>query len=292
MRLDPRMLPTITLFCMMCALGMGLHPADFRRLIQRPRAMAFGALGQLLLLPLTAFAIAHALRLPPTVAIGLLLIAACPGGVTSNALAKLARGDAALSVSLTALSSCLAFLTIPVVVDIALRTFAVEAAAIRMSPGATLTTLFSSTVLPIALGMSVLRWRPNLAESVRRPLLLGSTAVLMLLVAGLGVSLFWSERDMGALFWRAAPAVALLIAAMTAVGVLGARSLGLSSSEGRTIAIEIGMQNFNLAMVVALQLLQEPRYVGVAIVYLPLMFVFAFALMARRGKTLRAHSRA
>ncbi len=101
----------------------------------------------------------------------------------------------------------------------------------------------------------------------------------MLLIVGLAGSLFASGEDFGGLFLRATPAVVLLITVMTGLAVFGARALGLRREQGRTIAIELGMQNFNLALVIALTLLEQQRYAGVAIVYLPVMFLFASGLV-------------
>lgn len=274
------LLPTLTLFAMMLAMGMTLEPRDFARLLRTPTAFALGAFGQLVLLPAVAFALASALELGHTLGVGLMLIAACPGGVTSNALAHYARGDAALSISLTAFSSVVAFLTIPLVVGFGLSAFADTSRAIALPFAGTAATILSTTALPVALGMLVRRVRPRTAARWHRPLLAISTSLLLLLIAGLGTSLWSSEEDMSGLFRRAAPAVAALIALMTAAGLVGARALRLPGPQARTIAIEIGIQNFNLALVVGMTILREPLYVGAALVYLPMMFVFTGGVIA------------
>ena len=289
MRIDFSLIPTLTLFAMMLAMGMTLRLDDFRRIAMHPGPIGFGLLGQLVLLPLAAFAIAALLALPQTYAIGLVLIAACPGGVTSNVLAHYARGDTALSISLTAFSSLVAFATVPLIVTLGIRAFGGASGAIELSAAEMAWTLLLTTALPVFLGMAALRYRPHLAARLQRPLLLGSTGVLLLLVAGLGVSLWSSEENIASLFGRTLPAVALLIGVMTGFGMLGARALGLDAAQGRTIAIELGIQNFNLAMVVAVTVLDEPRYVGPALIYLPVMFVFAFGLIAAgRGRSATA----
>lgn len=280
MSFDFSLIPTATLFTMMLAMGMGLRASDFGRLVRSPLPVGFGLLAQLVLLPTVAFAIGRTLAPSPSVAIGLILIAACPGGVTSNALTHYARGDVALSISLTALSSAVAWLTIPLVVGLGFRTFVGPGANVALSPVETMTTLFTTTAVPILLGMGVLRLWPERAIRLARPLLLGSTCVLMLLVGGLGVSLARSETDVVGLLSRSLLPISTLMLVMAGVGLLGARRLGLSAPQARTIVLEVGIQNFNLAMVLALTLLEEPEFFGPALVYLPVMLVFGLAFVA------------
>jgi len=278
-------IPTATLVVMMLALGMTLRAADFRRLLGSPAAVVFGVAGQLVVLPAAGFAIAHAFSLPHTLAVGLVLIAACPGGVTSNVLSWLARGDVALSISLTAVSSVVSFVTVPFLVSLALRVFGADGPPVTLSLVEMVTTLFGTTALPVLIGMAVLHVRPAWAARLHRPLLGASTSVLMLLIAGLAFNVSSSSRDLSDLLRRATPAVVLLVASTMAVGLAGARALGLGGPTARTLALEIGIQNFNLALVVAITILGNDRYVGPALVYLPVMFAFAggVIVMGRRA---------
>ena len=275
-------IPTATLFAMMLALGMTLRPVDFRRIASAPAAVLLGMLGQLVLLPVTAFGIARWLELSPTLAIGLVLIAACPGGVVSNALTQLARGDLALSITLTSLSSGVSFLSVPFVLSLAFDAFGGEGRRIALSFVEMAATLFGTTVLPVVIGMAFLRWRPAAAERLHRPLLNVSTGVLMLIIFALFVSLWRSSSDlpMAKLVRNGTPAVVALIATTMAAGAIGARILDLGGAIARTITLEIGIQNVNLALVVAISLLGEQRYAGPAIVYLPVMFAFASGVIA------------
>lgn len=276
-------IPTGTLFAMMLALGMTLRLDDFRRLATAPVAIAIGLLGQLVWLPLVAFALAHLFPLSKTQAVGLVLIAACPGGVVSNVITRLARGDVALSISLTAASSIVCFVTVPVIVGLAMRSFGVaEQAAFSLTFADMASPLFSTTALPVLLGMALLRWWPALAARVQRPLLGVSTVVLMLLVVGLGVGMAQSagELALGQLFVQTTPAVVALIAITMGGGLFAARLAGLDGARTRTLALEIGLQNFNLALVVSMSLLGEQRYAGPALVYLPAMFLFSGAVVA------------
>lgn len=278
MSIGPGDVATASLFCMMVAMGMELHPADFARVFRRPAAFVCGALGQLMVLPVVAFLVARLLGLPPAAGVGLMLIAACPGGATSNAFSRFARGDVALSVSLTAFSSAIAFLTVPFVVGVGIRAFAGESVGLELPFVSTALRLSTTTALPLALGMACLHWRDDLAARVRGPLLGVSTAVVLLLVLGLGASL--GAGDAQRLLVGIGPAVALLIACMLALAAGAGALLGLDAPQRRTIAIELAVQNFNLALVVALGILDEPRYLGPALVYLPLMLALASGLAA------------
>jgi BASS family bile acid:Na+ symporter len=278
-------IPSAVLFVMMAALGMTLRADDFARLGRTPRAVVFGLAGQLLALPLVAFGLAATLPLSPTLAVGLVLIAACPGGVTSNLLSYAARGNVALSISLTAMSSLVAFLTVPFLLSLALAAFGGAEATVALSlPGMT-ATLFGTTVVPVVGGMALLRFRPALAERLRGPLVGVSGTVLLLLIVGLGFSLFASGTDVADLAKRGTPAVALLIAIASAIGLLGGRALGLDAATGRTLGIEIGMQNFSLAMAVSMTFLDEPLYLGAALIYLPLMLLFSGVIVALGRKS-------
>jgi BASS family bile acid:Na+ symporter len=284
-------IPTATLFAMMLALGMTLRPVDFRRIATAPAAVLLGLLGQLVLLPVAAFAIARWLELSPTLAIGLVLIAACPGGVMSNALTQLARGDLALSITLTSLSSLVSFTSVPFVLSLALDAFGGGERRVALSFVEMAATLFATTVLPVGIGMASLRWRSAVAERLHRPLLHGSTAVLMLMILALFVSLWRSSGDlsMARLLRDGTPAVVALIATTMTAGALAARALDLDAAIARTITLEIGVQNVNLALVVA-SLLGEQRYAGAAVLYLPVMFGFASGVIAlgRRAEARRS----
>jgi BASS family bile acid:Na+ symporter len=276
-------IPTGTLFVMMLALGMTLRIDDFRRLASAPLAIAIGLFGQLVWLPLVAFALAHVFPLSQTQAVGLVLIAACPGGVVSNVIARLARGDVALSISLTAASSIVSFLSVPFVVGLAMRSFvAGDGAGFSLTFADMASPLFLTTALPVLLGMALLRGWPALAARVQRPLLGISTGVLMLLVAGLGVRMAQSagELSLAQLFVQTTPAVVALVAITMGGGLLASHLARLDAARTRTLALEIGLQNFNLALVVSITLLGDQRYAGPALVYLPVMFLFAFAVVA------------
>ena len=281
-------IPALTLFAMMLAMGMTLGPSDFRRIVVQPRAFALGTVGQLLLLPALAFGLAWAFGLEGEMAIGLVLIAACPGGTTSNAISYLARGDVALSISLTAVSSSVAFLTVPFVVGLAIAGFATEGPELSLPFAESAVRLGLTTALPVALGMIVRAFWPRAAERWHRPLLNVTLSVLLLLILALFVSLTQQDITWSRLVMQGTPPVVALLLVMTTFGLLGARALGLDAAQGHTIAIELGIQNFVLAMVVALTMLERPEYLGVALLYAATMFAPAFAMAVRGPRAERA----
>lgn len=278
--IGPGDIATASLFLMMVAMGMGLRPADFARVVRLPVAFVLGTVGQIVLLPLVAFGLAYAFGLEAEAAVGLVLLAACPGGATSNAFSQLARGDVALSVSLTAVSGFLSFVTVPLVVGLAIRAFAGDAKEIELPFGETALRLFTTTALPVSLGMVALRLRPEASARWRRPLLLATTAAVVLLVVGLGAGL--TGADALRLFLTLGPGVAALLA------WAGGAALRLPPTQRRTLVIELAIQNFNLALVVALTGLGDRLYLGPSLVYLPFMLVFAGLVVARASRGRRS----
>lgn len=237
------------LIVLMFQLGIELDRASFAGVIRRPAAVAAGLVGQLLLLPLIAFGVALAFRLPPVYFMGLILIACCPGGSSSNVFSMLAKGDVALSVTLTALSSLITLFTIPLVMGFAARFVSVHAdTVIDLSAGKLLMQNIVLLFLPMAAGSLFRRHWPVAARHVHT--LLGRMAfpALMLLAA-----LFFIQyadaivRNFRVLGFSAA---ALILLAMFA-GALLSRSLRLGRAVRRTIVIEVGMQNAAQAIAIA-----------------------------------------
>ncbi|MEM6306296.1 MAG: bile acid:sodium symporter, partial [Pseudomonadota bacterium] len=155
----------LSLAIIMLSLGVGLTGADFARVAQRPRAFAVGAFAQVLLLPLAALVIIQLFGLAGEIAVGFMLLSFCPGGVTSNIISKLARGDVALSVSLTAVVSLLSILTVPLLTAWAVTRFMGDA-----GPDVSVTSLalamFAITTVPVLLGVALRRFAPALAARI------------------------------------------------------------------------------------------------------------------------------
>ena len=226
------------LIALMFQLGIELDRQAFAGVARRPAAVVAGLLGQLALLPLIAFGVGLAFRLPPVYFLGLLLVACCPGGSSSNVFSMLAKGDVALSVTLTALSSLITLFTIPLVMGFAARFVAVHAgAAIELPVGKLLVQNIVLLFLPMLCGALFRHWRPRAARRVHE--LLGRVAFVQYASTIL--------ENLGVLGLAAG---ALILLAM-AGGSLLARLFRLRRAVRRTIVIEVGMQNAAQAIAVA-----------------------------------------
>jgi bile acid:Na+ symporter, BASS family len=280
MSFDFSVIPAMTLATMMLALGMELRIADFRRVLRQPRAAVLGVFGQMVLLPCVALAMALLLPFALATAVGILLLSACPGGATSNMFARYARGDLALSISLTAISSVLAPISVPLIVGLGLALIAGTQAPIRVSVPEMVATLMLTTAVPVGIGMTLLRWFPAAAEQGRGKLLAVATAALILLIVGLAVNTARAQPDVLGLFARSSVAVGILIVVCAMIIATSSRWLGLPRREQRTLVLEVGIQNVNLALVIALSFLEEPDYLGPTLVYLPFMLLMGAAIIA------------
>ena len=237
------------LIALMFQLGIELDRQAFAGVARRPAAVVAGLLGQLALLPLIAFGVGLAFRLPPVYFLGLLLVACCPGGSSSNVFSMLAKGDVALSVTLTALSSLITLFTIPLVMGFAARFVAVHAgAAIELPVGKLLVQNIVLLFLPMLCGALFRHWRPRAARRVHE--LLGRVAfpALMLLAAVFFVQYASTILENLGVLGLAAGALILLA---RAGGSLLARLFRLRRAVRRTIVIEVGMQNAAQAIAVA-----------------------------------------
>lgn len=240
-------LPILTL--LMFELGLTLRPADFSLFLHRPRPVIAGMIGQLVLLPVIAWLLASALSLPPIFAIGLMLIACCPGGSSSNIFSMLAKGDVALSVSLTAISSLLTLFTIPVVMGWATAHFGTMADAdIHLPIGNLIMQNIVLMLLPIVVGIVVRSKAPRAAAAIDRVLSRLAFPALMLLA---GIFFLQHRQTIVSEFPSLGSAVTLLLLICMAAGWGIALLFRLTRKEQRTLLIEIGMQNAAQAIAIA-----------------------------------------
>jgi bile acid:Na+ symporter, BASS family len=251
------------------AVGLGLTTGDFRRLVRKPRALAVGLVGQVLLLPALAFAVAAAFSLPAGLAVGLILIATCPGGAHSNLYTRLAKGDVALSIGLTATSNALGMLTMPLWIYLATTVHAHEAQVIIVSPIETATQLAVVLAIPLALGMTVRRASTRWALRLS-PWLMG-VAVSLLVLLILGSVRANSDEMMGFVEQVGVPVLTLNVAAMIAAYVTG-RAARLERDSAVAVVIEVGIQNATLAVGLAMSLSRDPAVLVPPIVYSLLVY--------------------
>lgn len=272
------------LMAIMAGLGLSLGIDDFRRVLNFPKAAAIGLGGQLLLLPATAFLLTTILPASPAVAVGLLILSACPGGISSNAFVFALRGDVALSVTLTAITSLVTVFTIPLITALAL--------AIHMNGGETpglpvlgmIGRLSLFTVVPVVAGMIVRALAPRFAAASAKFFRPASLAVLVIII---GSSVAVSFDLMKANLAQAAPIALLLNLSTMAIGYALAKWFRLSASRILTITFEIGLQNVAVAVLVTLTLLGDAALSVVPIIYGVIMLLSAFSLAGlfrRAGK--------
>ncbi|MBV5260406.1 bile acid:sodium symporter family protein, partial [Synechococcus moorigangaii CMS01] len=282
------LLPLALAFIML-ALGVGLTPADFRRIFTKPKALLVGAVLQYISLPLLAIAIVAFLPAPPVLKVGIVLLAACPGGTTSNLLTHMARGDVALSISLTALTSLTSMFTVPVVLMIALALFmGPEAPSVGLVT--TGLVIFLLTVVPVGIGMAIRQFAPNIANALDRHSRLLSGIVFTAVVLA---TLIADRDEMASRFAEAGfIALSLNVAAM-GVAFAVASLVMLKMKQRIALTLECGLQNATLAIVVAVGMLGDVAYAVPAAIYGLLMFVTAggFILWARRWSGVASRAR-
>lgn len=209
-------------------------------------------------------------------AVGLLLLVACPGGATSNLISYVAKGDIALSVTLTAISSTITIFTISLIVAWALQYFLGESQEIQLPVLKTMGQIFGITALPVSVGMLVCARNPAFADRMEQPMKIASTVLFVLILAGIVVS-DWDILVIS--FPVLAPATFFLNLVTMALGWLVAKALGLELDQCITIAIESGIQNGTLAIVVASSILLMPELSLAAAIYSIAMFLSGGAMM-------------
>ncbi|MGB3299064.1 MAG: bile acid:sodium symporter family protein [Phormidesmis sp.] len=279
----------LALFFTMLGMGLGLTTADFKRIAIAPKAVVIGLLAQLLLLPIVGFFLAFVFPLSPELAVGVMILAACPGGPTSNLMTYLAVGDVALSITLTAISSLITVFTIPLVINLATSSFMGENVSLRLPFGETVLQIAAITIIPVALGMLLCRYAPRFSAKVEKGVKWLSLFFLALIVFGL----LLKERANVATFFLQVGWVTLALNVATMIlGYLLATLAKLETKSKVAIACEVGIQNGTLAIAIAStpMLLNNPTMAIPAATYALLMFATGglFALWARHRQTTRS----
>jgi BASS family bile acid:Na+ symporter len=268
----------------MFSLGLSLRLADFWRAFGRARALVLGLIAQILLLPLTAFLIATLFELSPEGAVGLMVLAACPGGVTAGMVTYLARGDAALSISLSAITSVVAFITVPLIVEASLLHFMQTDTAVDVPVGQLFGGLFVVTLLPVGLGL----WlsETERLSAVRRQVVhRGATMIFVLIVAFTFVNQ-WPTITHHLPELGSACLALNLMTMLTGAGL--ATLAGLTGGERVALAMECGIQNSALGITLALSLLAMPGLAVPSVVYAVLMNATAITVIMWRRLQLAA----
>ena len=238
----------LALFIIMLGMGLGLTLDDFRRILTEPKGVLLGLGAQLIVLPLLGFALAATLPLPPELAVGVMILAACPGGPTSNLMTYLAKGRVALSITLTAIGSVITVFTIPLVVNAAMGYFMGVGADLRLPFIQTVVQIAVITLVPVSLGLVLHHYAPRFAATIERQVKWLSMFFLGLVIAGI----LLKERENVVSFfvqvgWVTLPLILLSMAAGYGLALLAK----LDRPSATAITIEVGIQNGTLAIAIA-----------------------------------------
>jgi bile acid:Na+ symporter, BASS family len=267
----------IALAMIMLGLGLSLKSDDFFRIFKYPKAVAIGLIGQLVILPIIALAIVKVIPMPPAIAVGLIILALCPCGPSSNMITYLAGGDVALAVTLTVFSSMITVFTIPLFASMAVNSFLGTNAIVSLPIGATMGQIFVITVIPIALGMYVRYRFPEIArrlEKVINKLAVGFLVLIIILL----VAKEWSRLP--SLIVQAGTGVMLLNILGMAAGFAISKMLNLNIAQQICIAIEVGIQNGTLAIAITAGILKDAEMAIPAAIYSLFMYLTGFAVIA------------
>ena len=260
----------LSLFIIMSSLGLALTVADFKRVLVYPKGAAIGLTNLILLSPLLGFLIAKGFGMTGALAVGMVLLGASPGGTTANMMTHLARGDTALSVTMTALSSLAAVITTPLFLGLASAHFASGDTALDIDMGPIVVKVLLITLLPLSIGMAVRAFAPTFALRIEPTAKKIATGFFVLVVVAVLAS---EHAEIGANIKVVGPAVlALNVLAMT-ISYQIARVAKLDSRQSTAIAIELGVHNTTLAMAVGAMV--APALVVPAAVYGVFMFITA-----------------
>ncbi len=272
----------IALGIVMLGLGLSLTVADFARVVRYPKAVLIGLFIQTVVLVAGAYVIARLAALPPELAVGLMLLAASPGGATANIYSHLAHGDVALNITLTAINSLLALVTLPLIVDAALVHFLGQDQYVP-PPTRKVIEVAAIIVLPVLIGMALRAGLPKVAAALEKPIRLFAVLVLVAVI-GAAIVAEW-ERLPGFIAAVGAACLAFNLLSM-AIGYGLPRLLDLPRSQAIAISMEIGIHNGTLAIFIALTVLQNATLSVPAAVYSVIMFVTAsaFTFWLNRGR--------
>ncbi|MEX2525906.1 MAG: bile acid:sodium symporter family protein [Gammaproteobacteria bacterium] len=276
------------LFMIMAGLGLTLSVKDIVRVIVMPKAVLIGLAGQLLLLPLLAFALVEIFSPPPVIAIGLILLAACPGGITSNGYVFASRGDVALSVTMTTISSMVVVVSMPLLTYLALTLYSGDGLIVELPVLDVMQKLALLTLLPIALGMITRHLWPVFADKMVEPVRKIAIAILIMVIVGNTIASFDTIVEN----FLAAGVVSLLLnlIAMSS-GYAAARFFRLPPGQVISITYEVGVQNISLVLTLAMAILAVPDYAVTALVYGLFMKITALSFMAFCGRILNESNR-
>lgn len=264
------------LFLIMMGMGLTLITNDFKRVLKYPKAVGIGLTNQLILLPIIGFALANIMPLRPEYAVGVMLLVLCPGGTTSNLFTYLAKGDVALSVTMTAIASVITVFTIPIVLSFSLIYFMGSGSEFELPVVKTVLTLVVLTIVPISIGMLIKRYAPKVADRSQVYVSRFGVIFLTFLVLFLG----YVQRDIIVdAFIATGPVSVLLNVSTMALGYYSSKWFGLNLAQRTSVTLEVGLQNSTLSIFMALTLLSNYDMSMMPAIYTLVMFLTAGILV-------------
>lgn len=261
----------LALAIIMVGLGLELTPKDFTRVTKHPKAVLIALFCQLVVLVSIAFIICKVLALPPLLAVGLMLLAASPGGSTANLFSYLFKGDIALNITLTAINSVIAAFTLPLIVNFAIQHFMNDGQQISLQLSKIL-QVFSIIIIPVCIGMLIRHFAPHFTEKLNKPLRIFAVVFLILIIIG---AITKERHQILEYLTQVGLATVIFCICSLIIGYFIPRFLGINSAQARACAFEIGIHNSTLAMTIALTVMANSTVAMPAAVYSIFMYVFA-----------------
>ena len=272
----------LALAFIMLGMGLSLTVKDFKNILLFPKAIIIGLTNQLVLLPVFGFALIQLFGLSGAMAVGIMILAACPGGATSNLITHLSKGDIALSISLTAISSFITILTIPLIVNFAINFFG-EEGSVTLPLLETIIQIMGVTIVPVSIGMILKKRFPKMALKADKPVRIASAIIF----AAVLFAAILKERDSIVEYFVLSGPIMLSLNILTlVVGFFLATVFVLPKRQRLTISIESGIQNGTLGIMIAATLLKNSEMtIPIAIYSLIMFMTSAFIIFIANKKT-------
>jgi BASS family bile acid:Na+ symporter len=270
----------LALAFIMLGMGLTLSLKDFKNIFVAPKAIGIGLFCQLIMLPVLGFLLILTFGLGGSMAVGIMIIASCPGGPTSNLITHLCKGDTALSISLTALSSVITIVTIPLFINFSIQYFG-EEGSVSLPVLQTILQITGVTLVPVAIGMFLRHLYPVLSVKADKPVRIASIVFFVLIVGG---AIFKEKDNIVGFFAEAGPVTFLLNVLTFGLAFLLARIFTLPYRQQISISIESGIQNGTLGIMIAATLLQNSAMVIPVVIYSLIMLIFSVGVVVLAGK--------
>lgn len=266
----------LALFIIMLGMGLTLKPADFRNVVYFPRAVGVGLVLKLIFIPALTFGMLYMIPLQPELAVGFVLLAACPGGATTNLITHLAKGDVALSITLTAIASVITVFTIPILVNIGMLQFMGEGQMIELPFFKTILQILIITILPVGIGMVLHKRSPRLSHKAEKPVKILSALFLVLIIAAV---LIKERANLGEFFIKAGPLSLVLNLVGMLSGYYITKAITKNKARALAVGIEVGIVNGTLGIAIAAGILENSVMTIPAAIYSIIMFPGAMLLV-------------